>query len=292
MTDNTQVATTEARAPTKLSDDLAMLRPEIEKVLPSHVTPERFIRVVTTAIASSPQLARADRRSLLTSAIKCAQDGLVPDGREAAFVVFYDKKLKKDKVQYLPMLAGVLKKIRNSGELLSIACNVVCQADSWRYWIDDNGEHILHEPAITAETRGRVIAAYAVARTRDDGVYTEVMSRADIDKVRAISKAKDGGPWVEWFDEMARKTVIRRLAKRLPMSTDIDGLIRRDDELVDEEALSGGDRTLARPPGGNAAVRGALGISIEDEPEHEPDEPSPQLDIEGAIEGEKSTAAP
>ena len=133
-----------------------------------------------------------------------------------------------------------------------------------------------------------MIAAYAVARTRDEGVYTEVMSRADIDKVRGISKAKDSGPWVQWFDEMARKTVIRRLAKRLPMSTDIDGLIRRDDELVDEEALTGGSPTQARPPGGNAAVRGALGLAIEDEPEPEP---SPQLDIEGAIDGETAASA-
>jgi recombination protein RecT len=245
----------------KITDELAVLRPEVEKVLPAHVTPDKFMRVVLTAIAQTPALAKADRRSLLTSAVKAAQDGLLPDGREAAFVTFWDKKANTNKVQYMPMIAGVLKKVRNSGELLAVTCNVVHHADTFRYWIDDVGEHITHEPAVLAPDRGPLVAVYAVAKTKDGGTYTEVMSRQQIDQVRSVSRAKDSGPWVDWYGEMARKTVIRRLAKRLPMSTDLEAVIRRDDEMYDLAT-----RPAQQASGGNAAVRAMLGVTVAEPP--------------------------
>lgn len=239
--------TTEVPRPVKLADELAVLLPEVQKVLPAHVTPEKFMRVVMTAIANNPALVRADRRSLLTSCVKAAQDGLLPDGREGALVIFRAKEKTRradgsvveewlEKVQWMPMIAGILSKVRRSGELLSMTSNVVHQADSFRYWIDDAGEHITHEPAVLVDDRGPIVAVYAVAKTKDEGTYTEVMSRQQIEQVRAVSRAKDGGPWRDWYGEMARKTVIRRLSKRLPMSTDLDQVIRRDDELYDLDA--------------------------------------------------------
>lgn len=250
----------------KLSDELGGLKPEVQKVLPAHVSSDKFMRIVLTAISQNPKLYKADRRSLLTSCIKCAQDGLLPDGREAALVIYRskDKALDSksgreveryiDKVQYLPMVAGVLKKVRNSGELLSIAANVVYEHDQFRYWIDDLGEHVMHEPNVLAEDRGKFRAVYAVAKTKDGGVYTEIMSRGQVEQVRSVSRAKDDGPWASWYDEMARKTVIRRLAKRLPMSTDLERVIRRDDAHYDLKQLT------TSAPGGNAAVREALGL--------------------------------
>jgi recombination protein RecT len=269
-----------------LSGELQILRPEIEKVLPPHVTADKFMRVVLTAISQSPDLYNADRRSLLTSAVKAAQDGLLPDGREAAFVIFNTKE-KRDgrdvwvkKVQYMPMVFGILKKVRNSGELLSITSNVVYDQDTFRYWIDDVGEHITHEPNVLIEDRGKLIAVYAIAKTKDTGVYTEVMSRSQIEQVREISKAKDSGPWGSWYDEMARKTVIRRLSKRLPMSTDLETVIKRDDEFYD---LS---KARANARSGVAAAKELLGLDPPKPQEpSEPDEDNdiPHYDTESAI---------
>ena len=124
-------------------------------------------------------------------------------------------KLTKDgkKVQYMPMVAGILKKVRNSGELLSIVANVVFEKDKFRYFVDDVGEHVLHEPNVLDAERGKLIAVYAIAKTKDGGVFVEVMSRSQIEQVRDVSRAKDNGPWVSWYDEMARKTVIARRAE-------------------------------------------------------------------------------
>ena len=79
-----------------LQQELAVLQPEISKVLPEHVTAEKFMRVVATAIAQNPDLRRSaqipeGRRALFTACVRCATDGLVPDGREAALVLFANK---------------------------------------------------------------------------------------------------------------------------------------------------------------------------------------------------------
>lgn len=210
---------------------------EITAALPPHIPVERFMRVVMTAVSASPDLLAADRRSLFESSMKAAQDGLLPDGRDGALVIF-NAKVKdngKDvwikKVQWMPMVGGILKKIRNSGELLTISAYVAYEKDEFEYTLGDE-ESIVHRPCLE-EDRGRPRLVYAVAKTKDGGVYREIMTFKDVEKVRGVSRAKDSGPWKDWWDEMAKKTVIRRLAKRLPMSSDLDDLIRRDDDLYD-----------------------------------------------------------
>lgn len=251
---------------TKLSDQLIELKPELEKVLPAHISSDKFMRVVNTAISMNPDLYDADRRSLFTSCIKCATDGLMPDSREAALVIFNTKKKLTENgkqverwvkaVQYMPMFAGLQKKVRNSGELKELSCNAVYAHDTFRYWIDDAGEHITHEP--TLDEPGAFKAVYCRATTKDGGVYIEVMSRSEVEKIRAVSKSKDSGPWVQWFGEMARKSVFRRLSKRLPMSTDIERVIRRDDNLYD----LGKPQTaaLTNTSSGVSAAKALLGI--------------------------------
>lgn len=215
--------------------ELGKMQPQFELALPkTGITAERFTRVATTAILNDPKLMEADRTSLYSACMRAAQDGLLPDGREAALVVFSGKNGKI--AQYMPMLAGILKKVRNSGELVSLTSNVVYSGDEFDYWVDEEGEHLTHKPNMLAPDRGKPIGVYALAKTKDGGVYVEVMSIAQVEQVRSSSRAKDSGPWVSWWDEMARKTVIRRLSKRLPMSTDLDSLIRADDALYDVAA--------------------------------------------------------
>lgn len=215
-----------------IRQELTRMQPQFEMALPKNgVDAARFTRIATTAILNDPKLMEADRTSLYSACMRAAQDGLLPDGREAALVVFSGKNGKI--AQYMPMLAGILKKVRNSGELISLTSNVVYSADQFDYWVDESGEHLTHRPNMLAPDRGKRSGVYAMAKTTDGGVYIEVMSVAQVEQVRASSRAKDAGPWVSWWDEMSRKTVIRRLSKRLPMSTDLDSLIRADDNLYE-----------------------------------------------------------
>ena len=209
---------------TEVRQQLTVMGPELAKVLPDHVTPEKFERVTLTALQRSPDLLSCDRKSLFEAVMSCAQDGLIPDGKEAALVKF------KDRVAYMPMIGGILKKVRQSGELVTITSQVVHEADTFEYWIDDQGEHLKHCPEMLSEP-GKPKAVYAMARTTDGGVYIEVLRISDVEKIRAASRGANGGPWAMWWSEMARKSAIRRLAKRLPMSTDLESVINRDDQF-------------------------------------------------------------
>ncbi len=202
---------------------IELMAPEFEKALPPHIDVKRFIRIAQTAIVGNPNLLKCDRRSLYQACTKAAQDGLLPDGREGAIVPYGDK------AQWMPMIAGILKKIRNSGELLSITAQIVKERDQFRRWVDSDGEHLEHEP-VTFGDGGKVIGVYALAKTKDGGLYIDAMGVPDVEKVRAVSKSKDGTAWKNWWDEMAKKTVLRRLAKFLPVSSDNLDFIRRDED--------------------------------------------------------------
>lgn len=208
----------------QVRQQLMAMAPELAKVLPDHVTPEKFERVTLTALQRSPDLLACDRKSLFESVMQCAQDGLIPDGREAALTKFGQK------VAYMPMVAGILKKVRQSGELATITAQMVYQMDEFDYWIDDDGEHLKHKPEMIREA-GEPLAVYAMARTKDGGVYIEVLRMAEVQKIRSVSRGASNGPWAQWADQMAKKSAIRRLAKRLPMSTDLETVIQRDDQF-------------------------------------------------------------
>lgn len=211
-----------------VKQNLSAMAPEFRAALPAHVTVEKFTRVAQTAILSNPNLMRADRASLFGSITKLAQDGLLPDGREAALVMFGQQ------VQAMPMIAGVLKKIRQSGEVAKISAQVVHENDHFvvSYGFD---EDVTHNPPPLDKPRGKAIGAYATAVLKDGSRMLEVMSLEEIEKVRAVSRAGKSGPWVQWWGEMARKTVMRRLSKRLPMSTDLEEEVFSRDETMAQE---------------------------------------------------------
>ena len=221
MTDTKAITPMEAMRGT-----LTKMSPEFQAALPAQINVDKFIRTTLTAVQMQPELLQADRRSLLGSCMKAAQDGLLVDGREAALVIFRSKE--GPKVQYMPMIGGVLKKIRNSGELASISAQVAYTADFFEYELGDE-EKITHKPYLAGD-RGEPIAVYAVAKTKDGAIYREVMSVSDVEKVRASSRAGKFGPWVDWWDEMAKKTVIRRMAKRLPSSADVDQMFGNEND--------------------------------------------------------------
>lgn len=231
-----------------LHDQLEKRSSQFQAALPAHIPKERFVRVLLTAVQQNPALASADRQTFFNSAMKAAQDGLLPDGREGAMVI-YKTKVKEgnrefwiDSVQWMPMVAGIRKKVRNSGEIETWDAHCVYENDAFEFELGDS-PYIKHKPALGGD-RGKIIAAYSVATLKSGEKSREVMSIEEIMAVwRKSSKQKDKdgnptGPWKDHLGEMCRKTVARRHSKVLPMSTDLDDLIRRDDELYDMEGAS------------------------------------------------------
>lgn len=203
-------------------------------VLPAHIPLERFQRVVMTALNGNPDLMTADRRSLFIACTKAAEDGLYPDGREAALVVY--RVQGRPIVQYMPMVAGLRKLTRQSGDVLTLTAGLIYEGDQYEYWVDDQGRHFRHVPSFDGDQGDdKIIAAYAVAKLASGETAMTVMGRAQLEKRRARSRAADRGPWRDWYPEMAMKTAIRALAKELPRASDRDDLHRaleRDGESV------------------------------------------------------------
>lgn len=222
---------------------LTKLEPEFKKALPPQITSAKFLRVAQTFIRLHPNLVGLDRQSLYAAFHSCAADGLIPDGREAAIVPF------KGKAKYMPMVQGICKKARNSGEIKDINALLVCKNDEYDHWIDETGEHFKHRPKIGE--RGDQILTYAFCRTKDGGIYFEEIDMPQMAAIERSSNADDG-PWKGPFrTEMMRKSALRRLLKyRVPSSTDLDDLIRSDDELYDttnpQEPPKKAEKTSAR----------------------------------------------
>ncbi|MZR63823.1 recombinase RecT [Alcanivorax sp. DP30] len=211
---------------------------ELKSILPDHLPVERFIKTAMIAIQSNPDLLNADRQSLFTSLQRCAGDGLVPDNREAALVQFNTNVGTRDnpnwvqKIQYMPMVDGVLKRARQSGEVSVITARAVHQNDQFDYWVDEDGEHLKHRPNFAGD-RGPMILVYAMARMKTGDVIVEPMTMADVEKVRSASKTGAYGPWKDWFERMALKSALHRLARRLPNSSEIMEMLGNDNWMYE-----------------------------------------------------------
>lgn len=217
---------------------------------------DAFVRVVLTSVSQNQDLLGADRQSLLAACTRAAQDGLMPDGREAVLNV-RNTKVKRgretfyvDLVVYEPMVAGYIKNMYEHPEveLVDAACvyaNEVAQG-RFKYKRGDN-PGIEHEPIVIGEP-GEIVAAYLVVHLKNGQIKREVMPMRDIEKARAQSKSNTHGehsPWTKWPDQMAIKSVIKRGAKQLPRSNRFEQMEAYDNEVNGIETEKSGHEIAA-----------------------------------------------
>lgn len=219
-----------AEAKAEFGGQLTQVIGEIAPTLPSHITPERFQRVVTTAVNINPDLLRADRRSLFNACSRAAADGLTPDGRDGALVMFGKQAV------WMPMVAGIIKKARQSGEIANFGARIVYEneisAGRFSHKVVDGIPKVDHDPILWGE-RGKPVLVYSFVQFKDGLTDFEFLHADDVAKIRAVSRSADKGPWKDWPDEMWKKSAIRRHAKRLPVSAELFDVISRDDETTE-----------------------------------------------------------
>lgn len=124
------------------------------------------------------------------------------------------------KLNYMPSYKGMVKMaIKNSQKpVKSIYAKLVREGDEFEEVIV-NGEPSVNFKAIPFST-APIIGAFAVCLFEDGGAIVETMSEADIEKCRKQSKAKNSPAWSQFWGEMAKKTVIRRLCKNISIDMD------------------------------------------------------------------------
>jgi recombination protein RecT len=209
----------------------------------SGVSPDRFIRAATTAMQMAPDLAECTFESMWIALLKACRDQLLPDGVQGAIVPF------KRQATWIPMYRGLLNRFERSGHYKWIAAGFHRQGDrGWRVWIDEHGQHFLHEP----DSDGKVIETYACATTLSGAFFISIVSEDEMKRIRAVSRAqREDSPWQKWPEEMMKKTALRRLTKILPMPAPVEDFMRHDtdDDDGEEEAP-----LPPRPRGAQAAL--------------------------------------
>lgn len=227
---------------------IASRKPELNKMLPKHISIDTFERAANNAIMRNPEIAECDQVSVYDSLMRCSQDGLIPDGREAAIVVYGGKQGKK--AQYQPMVDGVLKRLRQSGLVQSISAKAVFDGDDFDYWVDEDGEHVKYRPSFDATGERKFRLAFAYAKLESGEIVVEVMNKAEIDRVKSSSRAGNSqyGPWAQWYDRMAVKSVYHRLARRLPSSSETLQLIEAAERDIDAKFYNARDVTQQEKP--------------------------------------------
>lgn len=248
----TELRTTQDRplAQMKPKEQIAYLlkskQSEIEKMLPKHLNAERLLKVAQIAATTTPALAKCDVPSLIGAIGQCAQMGLEPNTVLGhAYLVPFNTKRKDgegnerwvNSVQVIIGYKGLIDLARRSGQIVSIAAHEVCEKDHFDlvYGLEEKLEH---KPALGE--RGKVIGYYAVAKLKDGGHCFEFMSQHQIDQIMVGTQSKGKyGPWKDHPIEMGRKTVIRRLAKYLPLSIEFQTAA-----ALDSMAEAGKDQKL------------------------------------------------
>ena len=201
---------------------------QIAKTLPKHLTPDRFIRIAITAIQKTPALAQCNQASLFGALLNLSQLGLEPDGRNAHLLPYENRRLGITECQLIIDYKGLV------GSVSNIHADIICNEDEFEY---DKGEIKKHKINFK-KPRGKMYAVYAIVRFKDGSEKAEVMTEDEVVKVRARSKAAGSSysPWNTDFNEMAKKTVFRRLSKWLSISSEYrDALTLDDDRFEDIE---------------------------------------------------------
>lgn len=204
---------------------------------------ERFIQAVVNATVRVPKLVECDRNSFLMSVMQLAQMGLNPDGRNAHLIPY--GKTCTLVVDYKGMVTLALR----SDKVSKVEAFEVYSNDHFRL-INGEVEHIVDNPFMD---RGDIVGFYAVCQFSDGTKKYEVMSKAQVDAVRARSKAGNNGPWVTDYNEMAKKTVFKRLSKWLPVTPDLQAAVEHDDEEYRES------RNLSAERAGRVTASDLLG---------------------------------
>lgn len=220
----------------KVGDLLKANKGPIVAAMPKHINPDRLMRVAVQAISTTPLLAECTATSLVLAIIKGAMLGLEPNGPLGeAYLVPFRNRSGQYEAQFMPGYRGLINCARRSGEVREVYAHIVHQADVFEMEL---GLHpkLRHVPG--QGERGPMLGVYAVYHTANGSHDFEYMTKAEVDGIRGRSRSANNGPWVTDYNEMAKKTAIRRLAKRMPMSVELADLVAID------EKVAGGEKTV------------------------------------------------
>lgn len=220
-----KTAVAEKKAPSTIQDYIQAMAPAIKAALPSVMTPERFSRITLSALSANPKLKECTPNSFLAAMMTAAQLGLEPNTPLGqAYLIPYQNRGNME-CQFQLGYKGLIDLAYRSGQVSIIQAHTVRENDEFEYELGIDPK-LRHVPA--KSNRGAPIAYYAMFKTKDGGFGFQVMSVQDVQEhARKYSKSYGNGPWQKNFDEMAKKTVLKKVLKYAPLKSDfVRGIIQ------------------------------------------------------------------
>ncbi|RMX08536.1 recombination protein RecT [Corticibacter populi] len=257
------------------------MKKQFAAALPKHMTPDRFTRVALTELRKVPKLMQADPQSFMGAIMQCAQLGIEPGGAlgHAYLLPFENRRTGKTEVQFILGYKGMIDLARRSGKIVSIEARAVYERDEFSVTFGLNPD-LQHNPAWEDAERGDLRAVYAVAKLQGGGVQFEVMGRAEVERIMRESQGwkaaeatarkynrEPNSPWHTHFDEMAKKTVLRRLFKYLPVSVEyVEAQEREDRDSMMADIELPADAVYEVPSEQQEAIEAQPTVESQEEP--------------------------
>ena len=236
--------------PLTMQDYIKKMEGEIAKALPSVITPERFTRITLSALSANKQLAQTTPQSFLGAMMTAAQLGMEPNTPLGQAYLIPYKNHGALECQFQLGYKGLIDLAYRSGEVNIIQAQVVHENDEFEYSFGLEPK-LTHRPA--SGERGEPRFVYAMFRTKDGGMGYDVMSVEDIRAhAKRFSKAYSNGPWQTNFEEMAKKTVLKRVLKYAPLKSDFVRAVAADETVktkIDADMYSVPDETVIEAEG-------------------------------------------
>ena len=224
-------------------NDMGKVTHYIEKLLPFKGGVQKFVEMANLAILRDMSLLTCNRKSLLLAILWCAQQNLEPGVEDGAWLIPF-----KGIVVPVPAYKGLIKRAAETESVHDVQPFPVFANDTFEYGLGLN-PYIDHKPPKLGAARGELIGVYVIITMPDMSKRFWVMDRADVEAIRnssAAYKAKPNeGPWHDWFDKMAMKTVIKQGLKYIPVKAPLRDLLYDDNKLEAGESVA----TLLRQSG-------------------------------------------
>ena len=226
----TKETTIAEKKPKTIFDVIQAGAKQFATALPKHINSERFVRIAITTIRQNPKLAKCNQESLLGALMVSAQLGLEPGTLGQCYLIpFENKKAGTVECQFQIGYKGLIELLRRSGQLSDIYSYTVYENDDFNieYGLSRT---LTHKPNF--DERGEIKGFYAVAILKDGTKAFEYMTKEEIvkheEKYRKGSYKND--VWNKNFEEMAQKTVVKKLLKWLPVSVEFLDMINKDEK--------------------------------------------------------------
>lgn len=224
-------AVAKKKSPQSIQDYIEVMAPAIKAALPSVMTPERFTRITLSALSSTPKLKECTPQSFLGAMMTAAQLGLEPNTPLGqAYLIPYSNHGRLE-CQFQTGYKGLIDLAYRSGEVSIIQAHTVCENDEFHYELGLDPK-LRHIPA--KSNRGNPVAYYAMFKTKDGGYGFQVMSMDEVkEHAQKYSKSYSSGtsPWRTNFDEMAKKTVLKKVLKYAPLKSDFVRAVAQDETI-------------------------------------------------------------